>query len=1525
MNDITKLKSGQIENAYIRKGLPVIFHTSIAAQSPSGNLYALYSKYSAASTQPGSVKFVDDSTLISDVAQAVKDGNALYKQRPRIEVTAKPDNFLDGSNRIYTTGDKLTFTFNANNVKDFNTPVNAKLYASVDKVFALSNDNIVASSTLTARSGKLAYNLPQTFSGPIYWKLELTANGLNDYAEGAFRVHDKQTVIRVLQILPNSDASSLLKETNMNSSYLRTSDYDIQITPVLFSSFNTKGSANSYANLNGKYDMLIFGFMDNYNSQTASNLSDDAAASVNAFIKTGQAVMFTHDTMIGDRWNPWIRNFQQTTGQTGLYTNMGLGAPNKSIRTQVVNNGMLTQFPFDLSQKPGNTGGFVGQIAQTHDQYYMLDLEDPEIVPWYNIVSESGDANKRDSEDSYNHYYTYSKGNVTYSGTGHTNIKFPEWEQKLFVNTMFRAFIGSNHAPTISVLAPTADETTKPSYLKDLVFSYQVDDLDLYDLNMYASVRFKVNGSYVDEMTIAEKPVSKGSVITEKFKNPLLLKEGKIEIEIKARDKQGATAVKTIDLTMKKVSANLLTERTLDTVPANYEFMAGSKVGMTYTVTPQTIPAADIRTGESGLNTLEISNIKYSEKMPAGLEIQGALPAGLTKTGTAAEGYTLAGSFDKIRYTLDGNSYVPNKDSGISFHLDVVPTQKGSYNLNQAKLDYEDLHASSPYAAPLQQLQKYSLIVLGNSPVNLAQGQIKGGVAVNGSVTTSATIGGELDSSVSSVALVTNGNLTLSGGTISKGAILAKGNVEAPGFAFSEFTRAVIGGDVKFGYGSGDAAKMSYGGTYSGPGYLKPAPVKGDAEALKNEIGRAFSFSETESKLTALSSAYASMPSNGTRQPASGSDSGGVITLTGADPDLNVFDLNSADTVNMNDLKIIVPAGASAVVNVSGGALRLSNIVSADPARTLINYTGTDTLYVGNAPVSQFPKGGNGSKVDGSVLAPYATVNYENGNGAVYGAIVAKNLVSSGSITLHRAPFAGAEPPSEPVPGEPRTVQFPDVLFNAIVKTQRITMPDQALWVDDSTALVPAVTLSDGTIAEHPPLIWSSSDPSVQIIYPEGTQNDKADSITVKGLKAGQAVITAAATDGSGVTGTATVSVEAPAILIAGSPSVNVGQTIEDIRLTTNASNLRIDRIVWEVAGDGREKVDLNPQADPSSLFVTGLQSGSVTLRATVYVTNTRTNTSKVLDAHHDLIITDRLSSIQIEGPSSVLKGGTIDLNTVILPAEANIGSIVWSLANGADQAKLTPVTPAQQQRPTAAVLEGVAPGPVTVSVTVRTAGDNPSQLTQTKQIWVLDFAVRGGDTVYVGDSIDFDALVLPAEYPGAKEAVRWSVADIQDSGPFTGPYASLGTPSTDGNKISLAGQAPGKVTLTAILPTPAGDLTAVRQVTVKPVVTALLLPPTIRVEKGVPFDLIAGAPLMVNPISISARDIKDQLVWSVADKDIAVVDPNGIVTGLLPGREAVVTVLYQRTPTSDPVQASTRIIVAKPADPNAPGDGDRY
>nr|WP_244966366.1 DUF5057 domain-containing protein [Saccharibacillus endophyticus] len=1561
MNDITSLKAKEIENNYILKGLPVIFHRSIASQNPQGNLYALYDKYYNSATRPGNVLLVGDSGLITRVSQAIKDGNALYKQRPRVEITSKPQDFLGGSSTVYTTGNTLTFTFNANNVKDFNTPVNAKLYASVDKVLPLSDENIVATSTLTARQGKLTYKLPQTFSGPVYWKLELTANGLSDYAEGAFRVRDKQTVIRVLQVMPSNDASSLLKDTNMNPTYLKTNDYDIQITPVLFSAFNTASNVNSYANLNGRYDMIIFGFVDNYNSQTSSGLSDAAAAGVNAFIKTGQAVMFTHDTMIGDKWNPWIKNFQATTGQTGLYTNMGLGAPNPSTRTKVVNNGMLTQFPFDLSLKPGNTNGYVGQIALTHDQYYMLDLEDPTIVPWYNIVSESNDnaAYKRDSDDSYDHYYTYSKGNVTYSGTGHTNTRFPEWEQKLFVNTMFRAFIGSNHAPSVTVISPTAAETTKPSYLKDLVFSYQVDDLDLNDLNVYSSVKFKVNGQYMDNMSIAEKNVPKGTVITQKFANPLLLKEGTIQIEITARDKQGATAVKTIDLTLQKVSANLLTERTLDTIPSNYEFLTGSTVGMTYKVTPQSIPAADIRTGENGLQTLEISNVAYAEKLPAGLEISGTLPTGMTKTGTLSTGYTLNKTFDKITYTLSGNSYVPNAGSAFSFHLDTIPTQKGTYNLNQARLSYEDVHAAPDAAAAssnaITLMNGYSLITLGPDATTITGGSIKGRALFNGPVSLSSfDIGNGLsayDASFPSVS--TNGNLSINGGSVNKGPILSGGSFTSTAFGIAD-TTIMAAGDIKLNGNNGlsnssvwtagnlimdnyyvdnglklravgnftmtgnsgfNGGNVTYGGAsnFTSP-YVTPATpasIKSQFDTTKsatNAKGVA-DFAAVKQQLINLSNSYGALTTNGARDTA---DTSGIV-YKGTDPKINVFKVDGTQLSNLNNLKLQAPAGSTVVLNVAGGNVTFSggfDLTGVSADKVIVNYTGTGSVTLTSVGLK------------GTLLAPQATVNFNGGD--IYGTIVAGSYKTTGWTSIGNGAFGGSSPSTATAaPGEIRTIQFPDVYFNAIVKTKSISLTNQSLWVGDSTVLVPSVLMTDGTTDLTPLLTWTSSDPAVaNIAYPLGTTGGKSASVSVTGVKAGTAVITAVASDGSGVKGTATVTVEAPALSIDGSTSVNVGQTIKDIKAVVNASNLRIDNVTWTIVNTNADNLKLSPQTDPTSLYVTGAKSGTVTVKATATITNTRTNTVRTLTATKDISIVDNLSSVVVNGPDTVKKGGSINLSTVILPEAANIGSIGWTIKDGNGNATLVPGSPAPAKT---ATLQGVAPGPVTVSVTVKTAGDNPIERTVTKTVWVLDFDMTGPDTVYVGDSINFTSALLPANYPGAQGTVKWTVSDISGTGVSTGNYAQLGTATNNGSTVALTGSQPGQVKVTATLNTPAGDFVVERVVTIKPVVTALLLPPTVKVEKGVPFDLIAGAPLRVNPISIVVPDIQSQLVWSSADASGVSVTPNGVVTGLKEGSEVVVTVSYQRTPTSPAITANTRVIVAKAVDPQAPTDGDRY
>ena len=271
-------------------------------------------------------------------------------------------------------------------------------------------------------------------------------------------------------------ASSLKKSNNMNQSYLSTDEYQINIDVTDMASFNSSSGTYSHSNINGKYDMLIFGFADSYNN-TAIN--DNAVNSVEQFIKTNQSILFTHDTIFGTTGN-WVKNFMDDTGQKEPFTDLGNGAPNTSKATKKVNDGLITTYPFKLDDNV--------EIATTHNQYYTLDLEDPNVIPWYNIT-----GSNRDPYDSWNHYYTYSKGNITYSGTGHTNTNFPDEEQRLFVNTMYRAFLGSNHAPMLTVINPKEGDVI-PAHQK-IELSYTIQDFDLKDKKL--STKVFLNGKEV--------------------------------------------------------------------------------------------------------------------------------------------------------------------------------------------------------------------------------------------------------------------------------------------------------------------------------------------------------------------------------------------------------------------------------------------------------------------------------------------------------------------------------------------------------------------------------------------------------------------------------------------------------------------------------------------------------------------------------------------------------------------------------------------------------------------------------------------------------------------------------------------------------------------------------------------------------------------------------------------------------------------------------------------------------------------
>lgn len=125
------------------------------------------------------------------------------------------------------------------------------------------------------------------------------------------------------------------------------------------------------------------------------------------------------------------------------YSNLLLYTDTNTNHIKNINESQLSSYPYDLSNK-------TIKVSDTHTQWYQLDLEDPDIVPVYNL-EQTNDEKKHviNSGDSRNFYSTYTKGNITYSGLGHAAMGTDE-EKQLFVNTIIKAYKGGNKIPVVT-------------------------------------------------------------------------------------------------------------------------------------------------------------------------------------------------------------------------------------------------------------------------------------------------------------------------------------------------------------------------------------------------------------------------------------------------------------------------------------------------------------------------------------------------------------------------------------------------------------------------------------------------------------------------------------------------------------------------------------------------------------------------------------------------------------------------------------------------------------------------------------------------------------------------------------------------------------------------------------------------------------------------------------------------------------------------------------------------------------------
>jgi len=247
--------------------------------------------------------------------------------------------------------------------------------------------------------------------------------------------------------------------------------------------------------------------MDRY-SVTSQDTISGSDTTISALLKKGKGLT-DGDKVSFEELQKLAGDIAYTTGegrktsyaQVQAYTNnlisvkrVALGASEDLTTTaSKVNDGAITQYPYRM--------GDTISIAQTHWQWNQLAMEQDkdingrsdgksDVVVWYCLANNK--LYNQSPNDVRNNYYFYSRGNVIYTGVGHSSVSNEE-EIKLFINAMVAAANVTAVDPEIDFvdeLNPTADIETTRYYATDQS-SWTEDEANVLENSMDFYVNVK--------------------------------------------------------------------------------------------------------------------------------------------------------------------------------------------------------------------------------------------------------------------------------------------------------------------------------------------------------------------------------------------------------------------------------------------------------------------------------------------------------------------------------------------------------------------------------------------------------------------------------------------------------------------------------------------------------------------------------------------------------------------------------------------------------------------------------------------------------------------------------------------------------------------------------------------------------------------------------------------------------------------------------------------------------------------------
>ncbi len=166
------------------------------------------------------------------------------------------------------------------------------------------------------------------------------------------------------------------------------------------------------------------------------------------------------------RYDPSGKNDPFWPYRANSGTGNAIGTSDKGLETTTsvkrTNQGQITMYPFNIGEKL--------KVSTTHFQYTRLNMEDSDVTVWYTLDAGSNQFYGIMGGDGSNNFYIYSKGNITYTGAGHSTVN-EDTEIKLFINTVVAAIKVGSSKPVVEYT--NASKTSKNG---DVMYAYDTDD-----------------------------------------------------------------------------------------------------------------------------------------------------------------------------------------------------------------------------------------------------------------------------------------------------------------------------------------------------------------------------------------------------------------------------------------------------------------------------------------------------------------------------------------------------------------------------------------------------------------------------------------------------------------------------------------------------------------------------------------------------------------------------------------------------------------------------------------------------------------------------------------------------------------------------------------------------------------------------------------------------------------------------------------------------------------------------------------